>query len=300
MYDYLLTVFTPTYNRAYIIKNVYDSLVLQTEKNFEWLVVDDGSSDNTEELIKSLIKEKKIHIRYVKKENGGQHTALNLAIEEAMGKMLMIVDSDDYLKPNAVERVLYWENTINDKGKYAGVSGLRIHQDGTVIGQKWNSPNPYIDATNFEREKYGLLGDKSEAYYTDILKKYYPIPVFKGENDVEKAVMWNRIAHGGYKVRWFNEGIYVCEYLDDGMSHNIVDVHLKNFKGFTCWKKELIDMQSNYINVVRETSSFVGMAAKKGLSTKEMANTIGRKPVTIHLAKLHQLLYKAKRKLLGR
>lgn len=300
MYDYPLTVFTPTYNRAYIIKNVYDSLVLQTEKNFEWLVIDDGSSDNTEELIKSLIEEKKIHIRYEKKENGGQHTALNRAIEEARGKMLMIVDSDDYLKPNAVERVLYWENTINDKGKYAGVSGLRIHQDGTVIGQKWNSPNPYIDATNFEREKYGLLGDKSEAYYTDILKKYYPIPVFKGENDVEKAVMWNRIAHGGYKVRWFNEGIYVCEYLDDGMSHNIVDVHLKNFKGFTCWKKELIDMQSNYINVVRETSSFVGMAAKKGLSTKEMANAIGRKPVTIHLAKFHQLLYKVKRKLLGR
>lgn len=300
MYDYPLTVFTPTYNRAYIIKNVYDSLVLQTEKNFEWLVIDDGSSDNTEELIKSLIEEKKIHIRYEKKENGGQHTALNRAIEEARGKMLMIVDSDDYLKPNAVERVLYWENTINDKGKYAGVSGLRIHQDGTVIGQKWNSPNPYIDATNFEREKYGLLGDKSEAYYTDILKKYYPIPVFKGENDVEKAVMWNRIAHGGYKVRWFNEGIYVCEYLDDGMSHNIVDVHLKNFKGFTCWKKELIDMQSNYINVVRETSSFVGTAAKKGLSTKEMANAIGRKPVTIYLARFHQLLYKAKKKLLGR
>ena len=269
MYDYPLTVFTPTYNRAYIIKNVYDSLVLQTEKNFEWLVIDDGSSDNTEELIKSLIEEKKIHIRYEKKENGGQHTALNRAIEEARGKMLMIVDSDDYLKPNAVERVLYWENTINDKGKYAGVSGLRIHQDGTVIGQKWNSPNTYIDATNFEREKYGLLGDKSEAYYTDMLKIYYPIPVFKGENDVEKAVMWNRIAHGGYKVRWFNEGIYVCEYLDDGMSHNIVDVHLKNFKGFTCWKKELIDMQSNYINVVRETSSFVGTAAKKGLSTKK-------------------------------
>lgn len=300
MYDYPLTVFTPTYNRAYIIKNVYDSLVLQTEKNFEWLVIDDGSSDNTEELIKSLIEEKKIHIRYEKKENGGQHTALNRAIEEARGKMLMIVDSDDYLKPNAVERVLYWENTINDKGKYAGVSGLRIHQDGTVIGQKWNSPNTYIDATNFEREKYGLLGDKSEAYYTDMLKKYYPIPVFKGENDVEKAVMWNRIAYGGYKVRWFNEGIYVCEYLDDGMSHNIVDVHLKNFKGFTCWKKELIDMQSNYINVVRETSSFVGTAAKKGLSTKEMANAIGRKPVTIHLAKFYQLLYKAKRKLLGR
>lgn len=126
MYDYPLTVFTPTYNRAYIIKNVYDSLVLQTEKNFEWLVIDDGSSDNTEELIKSLIEEKKIHIRYEKKENGGQHTALNRAIEEARGKMLMIVDSDDYLKPNAVERVLYWENTINDKGKYAGVSGLKI------------------------------------------------------------------------------------------------------------------------------------------------------------------------------
>lgn len=292
-----ITVFTPTYNRAYIIKNVYDSLLKQNYNNFEWLVIDDGSSDNTEELISSFMKENKIDIVYIKKENGGQHTALNLAIEKARGRLIMIVDSDDYLTDNALKRVAYWESTIHGKDDFAGVAGLKVNEAGEVIGDKWTIDNRFVDATNFQRKKCNLRGDKAEAYYTSVLKKYGPIPIFEGENDVEKAVLWNRIANDELKIRWFDEGIYICEYLKDGMSMNIEKNHLKNFQGFTCWKKELIDMQKSYIRVVAETSAYIGIAQKKGLSNREMAKALSRSVITIICAKIYAQLHILKGKM---
>ena len=298
MYSKLITVFTPTYNRAHLIGRVYDSLKAQTFKNFEWLVIDDGSTDDTEAVICRFMKEGTMEIRYFKKENGGQHTALNRAIELAEGELLMIVDSDDYLKPNALERICYWRSTLGGAEGFAGVSGLKVYEDGRTVGVTWNREENYIDATNFDRKKYNLMGDKAETYFTDVLKAYYPIPVFEGENDVEKAVLWNRIAHAGLKLRWFNEGIYVCEYLDDGMSKNIRNVHLRNFQGFTCWKKELIDMQDNYFGVVRETSAFVNTARAKGCDIQEMARLLERNVVTILLGEAYYQLHVLKGKVL--
>lgn len=302
MYKYPITVFTPSYNRAYIIEKAYQSLTRQTMPEFEWLIVDDGSTDNTEELVQHFIDEQNIIIRYFKKTNGGKHTAVNMGLEMAEGRLFLILDSDDYLNDNALERILYWEDTIKDAEHFGGVSGLRVYQNGIPIGQKWIPETDYIDTFAFEkdRKKYGLLGDKAEAYYTDVLRQFCPLPVYEGEHDVEIGVLWNRVAYAGYKLRWFREGIYVCEYLEDGLSANSVQLHLKNFQGFTCWKKELIDMQSNYINVVRETSSFVGLAMQKGLSVEEMARAIDRKPITIRLAKAHLALHNIKQKLKGR
>ena len=294
MYTKKITVFTPTYNRAYIIKNVYDSLIKQKFNNYEWLVIDDGSTDNTSDLIDDFISENKIDIKYVKKENGGQHTALNMAIKEASGELLMIVDSDDYLTDRALSRVVYWESKIANKQGYAGVSGLKIYPSGQVIGDRWKHNDNYVDATNSERKKLSLLGDKAEVYYTDVLKKFYPIPVFSGENDVEKAVLWNRISYAGYKLRWFNEGIYVCQYLDDGMSSNIQSNHLKNFKGYTCWKKELIDMQKSYLGVIRETAAFTDMARRKGYKIGQMGKILNKSKATIELAVLYYKLHKLK------
>ena len=294
MYSKKITVFTPTYNRAYIIRNVYDSLCRQTYKDFEWLVIDDGSEDDTEALIDSFIVENKISITYVKKNNGGQHTALNMAIECAKGRLLMIVDSDDYLTDNALERILYWENTIAEKNGYAGVSGLKSFPCGDVIGDVWKHKEDFVDATNLERTKYRLWGDKAEAYYTDVLRKYYPIPVFAGENDVEKGVLWNRIANAGYKLRWFNEKIYICEYLDDGMSKNIIANHLKNFQGYTCWRRELIDMQKSYFGVVRVLSEFTYKARLKGYNSRRIGELVDRNTFTVWLAKIYYKLHQLK------
>ena len=130
----MITVFTPTYNRGYIIQQLYDSLILQSYKNFEWLVIDDGSTDDTEELFKSFIAERKIKIHYSKVKNGGKHRAINKGLELARGNFFFIVDSDDYLPSNALERVSFFTKQIESEDALAGVSGLRIYPDGRKVG----------------------------------------------------------------------------------------------------------------------------------------------------------------------
>ncbi len=123
-----ITVFTPTYNRAQTIPRLYRSLLNQSVKDFEWLVIDDGSSDGTEALVAGLIAESQISIRYLKTENGGKHRAINKALDMASGDIFFIVDSDDYLAENALARLLYWFSSIEkekDSGRFAGVAGLR-------------------------------------------------------------------------------------------------------------------------------------------------------------------------------
>ena len=269
-----IMVFTPTYNRGYCIENLYQSLVGQTYKDFEWMVIDDGSTDNTEEIFQRLMQENKIKIIYIKQKNGGQHRALNKAIEQSTSEILMIVDSDDDLTPDALYWIDYYENTIKDKTQYAGVSGLRRYRrDGGIVGTFYSKKNvEYIDATNLERFKYNiLLRDKAEAYYTNVLKKYYPIPEFAEENDVEKGVLWNRIAADNLKIRWFNKGIYNCEYLPDGMTRNTEKNYLKNYNGYTLYTKEFIHYDISFYQKLKAVVHYCEIARKKKINVKMIA-----------------------------
>lgn len=274
--EVIITVFTPVYNRGYCVKNVFDSLVKQTFKHFEWLVINDGSTDNTAEVIQECINNKKIEITYLEQTNGGQHRALNSAIENAKGKLLMIVDSDDDLKEDALERIAYYEETIKDKNQFAGVSGLRCSRSGHIIGTFVPKHDcEYIDATNIERYKKNILqGDKAEAYYLNVLKRFYPIPAFVNENDVEKGVLWNRIGYSGLKIRWFNQAIYNCEYLEDGMSKNIMDNYLKNFKGYSLYTKEFIHYDIGLLRKIKTTIVYCENARYKKNNCFEVAQNI--------------------------
>lgn len=267
-----ITVFTPIYNRAYCVRNVYESLLNQTFTDFEWLVVNDGSTDNTAEVIGNCIEEGKIRISYIEKENGGQHRALNDAISHAKGILLMIVDSDDDLKENALSLIDYYEKTLNGKKGFAGVAGLRCHRDGSIIGTAWpDGSQKYIDLCNTDRFKRNiLLGDKAEAFYVNVLRKFYPLPEFDNENDVEKDWLWNRISNGGYKVRWFNEPIYNCEYLSDGMTNNIVANYLKNFKGYSIYMKEFIRCDIGKKRKIKLIIVYCEIARKKGYGIKRI------------------------------
>lgn len=233
-----ITVFTPTYNRGYIIEKLYRSLQAQTYKNFEWLVIDDGSSDNTENLFKLWALEKNsFSIRYYKVENGGKHRAINRATDLAEGELFFIVDSDDHLTEDALESIVKWEENLENKELFCGVSGNRGRSVNEFLGTTFEGQ--YLDATSLERRKHNIGGDKAEVFYTKILKKY-KFHEFEGEKFITEATVWDRMAHDGYKIRWFNKTIYICDYLEDGLTKNMKEIFAKNPKGTAYYIKQQV------------------------------------------------------------
>lgn len=226
-----ITVFTPTYNRGYIIKNLYKSLQKQSFNDFEWIVVDDGSTDNTEELFEVFQRENNTFpITYVKVKNGGKHRAINKGVKLAKGELFFIVDSDDYLTNDSLEIIDSVEKSIPEEEKqfFAGVCGLRGYDNNKIIGKTFDGD--ILDITMLQRTQYNVLGDKSEVFYTKILKKY-PFPEFKDENFITECVVWDKIAYDGYKLRFFNKINYICDYLPDGLSAHSNELFKKNPKG---------------------------------------------------------------------
>lgn len=221
----MITVFTPTYNKAYIINKLYTSLCLQTCQDFEWLIVDDGSTDTTESLITSFIEEHKINIRYVKQLNGGKHRAINRGVQLAKGDLFFIVDSDDQLPPNSIETVLTYYTQIADESSFAGVCGLKYYFSGEKVGGDFAYEVLDCNAIDF-RYKYNLTGDMAEVFKTSILREY-PFPEFENEKFCPEALVWNRIS-SKYKLRYFNKNIYFCDYLPDGLTAKIVKIRMNS------------------------------------------------------------------------
>ena len=214
-----VTVFTPTHNRCNKLYRLYQSLCNQSNKDFEWIIVNDACEDDTDKVVEQIFQEKKIpDIKYKKNEfNMGMCYCIDEAVSMARGLLFFKVDDDDELRDDAIELIIEYEKTISGFPGYAGVSGLRCSYDGKTISREWSHDTDFIDATNLEREKFGLQGDKAEAYYTDVLKQYGPHPYIEGEPYSEfNGILCNRIAHAGLKIRWFNEKIYYCEYYPDG------------------------------------------------------------------------------------
>ena len=243
----MITVFTPTYNRANLLPDLYESLKRQTCKDFEWVIVDDGSTDDTEKLVNSWLPQADFSVLYIKKENGGKQRAVNLGLQQAKGEWFFIVDSDDILTDNAIETALRWANTIEDKDYFGGVAGLKGYKDGKAIGSSFEGE--YLDATTLERPKYNITGDKAEIFATEVLKKF-PFPEFEGEKFVPEALVYNRIAQAGYKLRWFNEVIYLVEYQPDGYSANTDRLLISNWKGYSLYVKEVMASDMPFKNKI--------------------------------------------------
>ena len=230
----MVSVFTPAYNRAYTLGNLYRSLKAQTSHDFEWIIIDDGSEDGTEELVRQWTQEtREFPIIYKKVPNGGKHRAINMGTALAKYEAFFIVDSDDCLTEDAIEFVLTEFPHIVDDDRYAGISGLRMYKNGEIIGEV---PlfSEYVDATNFERAEYSLSGDKAEIYKTSVLKRYR-FPEFADETFLTEAVVWDAVAFDGLKIRWFNRPIYITEYMPDGLSRNIYMKMKKNPFGWAEW-----------------------------------------------------------------
>lgn len=229
----MITILTPTYNRAHTLPQAYNSLCEQTCFDFEWIIVDDGSVDDTAQLVESWIRqESRFPIIYLSQPNGGKHRAVNHGIRNAKAAYTLILDSDDFLTCDAVATVHTWIESISGLSGFAGVAGLKgwTSKEGAIGG----TPNTeYIDATNTQRIHLGLMGDKAEIYKTALLREY-PFPEFEGENFLRESAVWDRLALLGYKLRWYNKIIYKCEYLEDGLTKaNEFLRALNNFQGYT-------------------------------------------------------------------
>ena len=278
----LVTIFTPTFNRRHLIGNLYQSLLAQTQKNFEWIVVDDGSVDDTEKYFTELLTQANpFPIRYIRQENGGKHRAINRGVQKANGVLFFIVDSDDILLPNATERINQWVATLDVSHKWAGVSGLKGYSEQKVVGQR-NSRN-FVDAKNTERSKFHLDGDKAEVYFTKVLKKY-PFPEIPGENFISEEIVWNAIARDGFYLRWFNEIIYICSYLEGGLTKdNSKDE--RNPQGRLLWAKGQLETFPNDLRKRYSAIAIYYNAVHKRKKNKDIAIDLGVSVFNVLLAK---------------
>ena len=210
----VLTIVTPTYNRAHTLSRLYDSLKNQKTGGFSWLVIDDGSTDNTREVVEGFIAENKMPIRYLYKENGGKHSALNVSFREVSSELLFIVDSDDILTPDAVEVILNDWDAVRGKN-LCGISYLRGHDEHHVIGDE--HPQDYaID--NFIKLRYnrGIDGDKAEVWRTECLRDFQ-FPEYPGERFISESVAWIYLAKK-WDMLMVNKIVYVTEYLEGGLT----------------------------------------------------------------------------------
>lgn len=261
----MITIFTSTYNRAYIIDDLYQSLLKQTDMDFEWLIVNDGSSDDTDNYFRKIIQRNNpFPIRYFSQKNKGKHVAINFGVKKALGKLFFIVDSDDFLTNDAIKKIKEWERSLDDSKKWAGVAGLRGYAKDHIIGKTF-SGGDFVDAKNTERHLYQIYGDKSEVYFTSVLKKY-PFPEIEGEKFMEEEYVWNAIGNDGFYIRWFNDIIYITDYLKDGLSYD-KNKHKNNPQGTLLWARQNIkifqstnqqktyDAILTYYNAVKKTKS---------------------------------------------
>lgn len=228
-----LTVFTPAYNRAHTIGRTYESLCRQTSKDFEWLVVDDGSSDNTRQLVEGWIAEGKIPIRYIYQENQGMHGAHNTAYRNIHTLLNTCIDSDDYMPDDAVEKILNcWREKGNDQ--LAGLIGLDVTQDGNVIGVPFPEGMERTTLQGFYEA--GGRGDKKLVYRTDVITRYPEYPLFEGERYVGLGYKYMLIDQD-YQLAVLNEPLVIVEYQQDGSSFNMFKQYWRNPRGMAFYRK---------------------------------------------------------------
>lgn len=262
-----LTIFTPAYNRAHTIGRTYQSLLRQTCKDFEWLVIDDGSTDNTRQLVRGWIEENRIPIRYIRQENQGMHGAHNTAYRNIHTELNTCIDSDDFMPDDAVEKIVtFWKAHGSDR--YAGLVGLDQTEDGNIIGTAF--PDTMKETTLQGYYASGGKGDKKMVYRTDVIRRYPEYPLFAGEKYVGLAYKYMLIDRD-YKLLTINEPLVTVEYQLDGSSYNMYSQYWRNPKGFSFFRKTEMQcaptLKRRFVSCIHYVAS--SMIARNGRFIRE-------------------------------
>lgn len=232
-----LTILTPTYNREHTLSKLYESLIKQTDKEFIWLIIDDGSIDNTYELVNNFIHEKKIVVRYFKKNNGGKHTAINEGIKLIETPLTFIVDSDDYLTANAIEIIKEYWNKFSKDENIGSFWFLQENSNGELIGNKF--PQDLLISNYIEvMINSGVKGDKKTVFRTNVLLEF-PFPIFIEEKFLGEGIILKPIGEK-YKCIFINKVIYISDYLNDGLSRAGKKIRINNPLGGIALSEEFL------------------------------------------------------------
>lgn len=253
-----ITVFTPTFNRAHILPKLYNSLLKQTNQNFEWLIVDDGSTDNSKTIIDEWIKQNRIVIKYFYQKNSGKMMAHNLGVLKSEEELFMCVDSDDYLfDENVINKIITkWESVDNkEKETLSGIVAQKL------IVNKGNKniaiPNIYADTLSNLYSKYKFDGETALIFRTKILKKHL-FPHIEGEKFITENYIYEQIDQQ-YKFLYYPTNCFTGEYMADGYTVNWIKTVIKNPKGWKLYylqhmkycnsTKDLIKTVYHYISI---------------------------------------------------
>ncbi len=266
----IVTVLTPTYNRAQQLIDLYDSLSKQSCRSFLWLVIDDGSTDNTEDTVKALIEKSDFDIEYIKKENGGKHTALNVGISKINTPLTFIVDSDDTLTADAVKVIELYHYLFADDKCICGFSFLRQFPDGKINGNLFPEDGWKETYINARINANDMSSDKAEVYKTEILKEF-PFPEFSGEKFLGEDIVWIRMARK-YKTVHINKPIYIGEYQTDGLTKNRRRHNLLSPCGCTARAKEYLHKDICFEQRVKATLQYMIYGRVAGYGYKKLFN----------------------------
>lgn len=289
----LVAVVTPSYNRSELLKNVYKSLTRQTSKNFKWYIIDDGSSDDTKEVCELFIRENKIKIEYLYKQNGGKHTAINRAMEIVKEELVLILDSDDELTIDAIKTIEQDYESINLNETICGLGYLKLKKGTKENVGKYYTKDENIDTFINERYNNNVYGDKCEVFKTEILKKY-PFPEFKGERFLSESVVWCDIALK-YKMKFINKGIYLCEYMQGGLSDGVQKTLFKNPKGAAACYLKMTTKPFKFKYKVKYTIAFITYSFAAHISLKKQYKNVNSKLLFFLLVPISFMLYRIKK-----
>lgn len=264
-----ITVFTPTFNRAYTLPILYQSLLRQTSQDFEWLIVDDGSSDNTKDLVASWIKENIIPIKYIYQDNKGMCGAHNTAYDNINTELSVCIDSDDYMTEHAVETILnYWKKYGTEK--HSGLLGLDINKKGEILGIKFEKSPMDVTFTGLKR-KYGDIGDKKFVCRTAVINQYPRFPEYENEKFPSVGLLYTRMDKD-YHFLGINENLCVVEYREDGNSMNKINQYIKNPNAFADARIESLKLANSFKEKFRLAIHYVSsrFIAKKTIFTPHL------------------------------